>query len=156
VYELGYRICVDGWQEAVAWRLASALDSRAWNALAKRQSGLCRLLADLANEVEDSAKVLGEAAGLACADAMRWFGLPRLVQKVAQTIVAKSLPPVGEELTDTLSRQLRIVGIWSCASTSGALETCPCFADLVRGQTREWIEAALSEGLTSLRSTLLQ
>lgn len=126
VYELGYRICVDGWQEAVAWRLAGALDRRAWNAFVKRPSGLCRLLADLATEIEDTATAMGEAAGLACAEAMRWFGAfsrsltlsSRMLNRVHTAISLGRTPWPTQSRTRSTSAVISACSV-GCPETSG-------------------------------------
>lgn len=137
MYELGYRICTESWQKAVAWRLAGALDDSAWRRVRKRRRGLCPELAALAKEIEDSTELLGKVAGSACVAVARRRGLSPLVGRIAQTIVTKSVPKIGEEVTAALARRLRVIGIWVCVSTDEPLERCPCFIDLAaRGSRR--------------------
>lgn len=153
VYELGYRVCTDGWQKAVAWRLSNALQDAVWARVRKRPNRLCRDLADLAKEVEDAAKVFGEAAGLATVEGLRLLRQSRLVQKIGQTIVRKAVPAVYESETKTLALALRMTGIWACVSDGTPLRRCPCFEALATGHSTEWVEARLNEHLRNLRVT---
>lgn len=153
IYKDAYRICNDEWQKAVEWRLAGALDERVWDRVRRHPSGLCVLLAQAAGDVEEVAATAGEAAGLAAATAVRWFRLPKLVQKIAQVIVVNTVPPIGEDLTATLARFLRIIGIWICISERRPLTSCACFEALVSGQTQEWIQKRLEQELAGLRAS---
>lgn len=155
VYELGYRLCTDGWQKAVAWRLAGALNARVWSAVRRGPTDLCAMLARIATETEDAGTALGEAAGLAAATATRWLRLPRLVQKIAQVIVSNAVPPVGEDRTAMLARFLRVIGVWICVSSDRPLQSCACFEGLVSGHTKGWIEDRLTQALSGLRTVPL-
>jgi hypothetical protein len=152
-YELGYAICADRWQKAVEWRLAGALDERVWVRVRRRPNGLCAVLAQIAAEVEEAVSAAGEAGGLAAATAARWFGLPRIAQKIAQVIVTNTVPLIEENLTATLVRFLRVIGIWLCVSEDRPLTSCACFEALVSGHTREWIQHRLELELCGLRAS---
>lgn len=149
-YPLAYEICTEGWNKAVASRLAGVVNDEMWSVLVKqRRSGLCPQLASTAKEIEDVSKRLGEAAGLATLHGLRLMGASRFVQKLGQVIAQKSVPKIWESQTATVARSLRIVGIWLCWNDNG-LDSCPCFKDLASDQTKEWIEHALREHLTNL------
>lgn len=155
-YDLGYRICTDGWQKAVAWRLSGALNDRTWANLRRRPRGLCAVLARTATAVEDAASAAGQVAGLAVATATRWLRLTRLAQKIAQVVVTNAVPSVGENLTAMVARFLRIIGIWICVSSDRSLRSCPSFEGLVSGHTNDWVEERLLRELDGLRAAAAQ
>jgi hypothetical protein len=152
VRELGHRICSDRWQDAVAWRLAGALDEAGWSVLRRRPTGLCRRLATAAKEIEGASVLLGEAAGLATVEGLRWLKRTRLVQKLAQAAVAKVVPADGEGRTRAVAHGLLITGVWLCVADGGPLRACTCFEVLARGRTSEWVCGELDRHLTGLRA----
>jgi hypothetical protein len=150
--ELGHRICSDGWQDAVAWRLSGALDEAGWSLLRRRPAGLCRRLAGAAKEIEEASVLLGEAAGLATVEGLRWLKRTRLVQKVAQTAVEKVVPADGEGRPRAVAHCLLITGVWLCVADGEPLRGCTCFETLARGRSSDWVCGELDRHLTGLRA----
>jgi hypothetical protein len=153
VRELARRVCTDRWQDAVAWRLAGALDETGWSALRRRPAGVCRRLAVAATDIERASALLGEAAGLATIDGLRWLKRSRLVQKVAQAAVDKAVPAVGECRSRVVAHCLLVTGVWLCVADGGALRACECFRALAEGRNTDRVRAELDRHLTCLRAS---
>lgn len=151
-YDLGHRVCTDGWQAAVEWRLSSALDDSVWARVRRRPDGLCRRLADAATEVEDAASAPGRVLGLAAVVALRWGRQARVVQEIVRTVASAAVPKIGGSQTAAVAHSLRIIGIWSCVVRDVPLQSCPCFMALAAGHTEAWISDELARHLTGLRS----
>lgn len=130
------------------------VNDEVWNEITrKRRRGLCPALARSATEIEDASKALGEAAGLATLNGLRWLGQPRLVQKLGQILVSKAVPAVYEKETAAVARALRVIGIWLCA-VDEALPSCPCLRDLATDQTKAVLQERLEAHLSNVGRAL--
>lgn len=151
-YDVAAEVLTDAWKETVAKHLASALDDELWQALARgrRNSGLCPLLAEAADLIDQSGSVLKKSAGWAVQKVLRVLHRSRLEQRIARAIVEQALPTVFESQVEVAARSLRIVGIWLCLVERRPLRGCMCWQSLVKGRTEDVIRLYLERELTDL------
>ncbi len=139
---------IDGWQQAVADRLADALAEELWTAFNHRWcTANCQALAQIARTLLEIKEEAHEVVGELTDWLIKKFERSTLEREVACALV-KKIPLPTDALVET-ARALRIIGVYICMQF-GDLGSCQCLKDLARDLFKDLSEQVVLQELESI------
>ena len=138
---------MDGWEKAVAARVADCLDSFTIWRLKRRRRANCRLLADLAKMILEGKKKLHEIIGGTASQIVSMLGANRIERTVVMELARRIRIPVVDEKAIVIARGLQMIGILICIQDNIPLNRCPSFIDLARAETKERVKEILEAAI---------
>jgi hypothetical protein len=126
----------DGWDQAVAERVATYLTRRTWKRITSRwrpRRG-CHLLAQLARDILEGKHDLHEVAAWAASTLAGVMGRPNF-ERVFAAELAQRIPQPTDRPLEDLARSVRIIGVMRCFTAR--LDNCECLLDLTEAEGKE-------------------
>jgi hypothetical protein len=137
----------DGWQEAVAGRVAGYVTEATWRQLSRRHMrGDCQQLADLAAVLLGMHDMVSDAISELAGE----LGCGPIVQAFVHELADK-LPLGPDAHLVAVARGLQMTGVLICVSAQRPLVRCPCFRALSRAETQAQLHDLLITAMSDWR-----